>query len=359
MSVDPKDIKEFFPETRVEGSGEVVIELRNLHKYFGVKAKSILFSKTIGNIKAVDGIDLQVYKGEVLGLVGESGSGKSTVAKLIVDLETPTEGEVWYRNYNVHALKSRKDKLAFRRRVQLVFQDPYNSLNPRKLIRDILREPLQIHFPEMNRKEQDAKIVELLNTVGMEDYHALRYPHEFSGGQRQRIGIARAIIMEPEVILADEPVSALDVSVQASVLNLMQELQEKMGLTMIFVAHDLSVIKHVSNRVAVMYLGRIMELGPAEQVFNKPTHPYTVSLLSAIPLPNPDIKRKRIILEGDIPSPINIPSGCRFHTRCYKAQDICKKETPKFEYKRDGQYAACFFPEEKPILEILEMYGEE
>lgn len=347
------EVEEFFPETVINGERNVILELRNVRKYYGVKAKTILFSKTVGNIKAVDGIDLQLYQGEVLGLVGESGCGKSTLAKMIVNLEEPTEGEIWYRDQNIAELDNRAKELAFRRKVQLIFQDPYSSLNPRKLVRDILREPLKIHFPELTKEELDFRIVKLLKTVGLENYHALRYPHEFSGGQRQRIGIARAVIMEPEIILADEPVSALDVSVQASVLNLMSELQEQLGLTMIFVAHDLSVIKHVSNRVAVMYLGRIVELGPTEDVFNNPTHPYTVALLSAIPTPNPNIIKERIILEGDVPSPISIPPGCRFHTRCYKATDKCKVDDPILEYKRTNQYAACHFAEEPDKYQLV------
>lgn len=347
------EVEEFFPETVINGERNVILELRNVRKYYGVQAKTILFSKTVGNIKAVDGIDLQLYQGEVLGLVGESGCGKSTLAKMIVNLEEPTEGEIWYRDQNIAELDNRAKELAFRRKVQLIFQDPYSSLNPRKLVRDILREPLKIHFPELTKEELDFRIVKLLKTVGLENYHALRYPHEFSGGQRQRIGIARAVIMEPEIILADEPVSALDVSVQASVLNLMSELQEQLGLTMIFVAHDLSVIKHVSNRVAVMYLGRIVELGPTEDVFNNPTHPYTVALLSAIPTPNPNIIKERIILEGDVPSPISIPPGCRFHTRCYKATDKCKVDDPILEYKRTNQYAACHYAEEPDKYQLV------
>ena len=347
-------VEEFFPETNKMETNEVLLEVRNARKYFSVQAKSIIFSKNVGSVKAVDGIDLQLYKGETLGLVGESGCGKSTFAKLLINLEKPTTGEVYYRDTNIHKTTNRKEELKFRRSVQLVFQDPYSSLNPRKLIRDILREPLKIHFPHLSLVEQDEKIVELLNTVGMEDYHALRYPHEFSGGQRQRIGIARALIMEPEIILADEPVSALDVSVQASVLNLMQDLQEKFGLTMIFIAHDLSVIKHVSNRVAVMYLGKLVEIGSTDDVFTHPVHPYTVALLSAIPFADPDINKERIILEGDVPSPINIPPGCRFAPRCYKAQDKCKVDDPVLELKREGQYAACFFPEEKGIFSFTE-----
>ncbi|MCY3410867.1 MAG: ATP-binding cassette domain-containing protein [Candidatus Heimdallarchaeota archaeon] len=344
--------EEFFPESNKLENAEVCLELRNIRKYYPVQAKSIVFSKNIGYVKAVDGVDLQLYKGETLGIVGESGCGKSTLAKVMINLEEPTTGEAYYRDINIHKVETRVEELKFRRKMQLIFQDPYSSLNPRMLIRDILREPLKIHFPSLSKVQQDQKIVELLNTVGLEGYHALRYPHEFSGGQRQRLGIARALIMEPEIILADEPVSALDVSVQASVLNLMQDLQEAFGLTIVFIAHDLSVIKHVSNRVAVMYLGRIVELAGTEDIFNQPAHPYTVALLSAIPFADPDITKDRIILEGDVPSPINIPDGCRFAPRCYKVQDRCKKEDPIIELKRPGQYVACHFPEDKGVIEF-------
>jgi oligopeptide transport system ATP-binding protein len=350
-SVNTKE-EEFFPETNHLENAEVCLELRNIRKYYPVQEKSIIFSKNIGHVKAVDGVDLQLYKGETLGLVGESGCGKSTLARIMINLEEPTTGAGYYRELNIHDARNRKEELKFRRSVQLIFQDPYSSLNPRMLIRTILREPLKIHFPKMTKEEQDNKIIELLNTVGLESYHALRYPHEFSGGQRQRLGIARALIMEPEILLADEPVSALDVSVQASVLNLMQDLQEKFGLTMVFIAHDLSVIKHVSNRVAVMYLGRILEIASTEDIFNQPGHPYTVALLSAIPFADPDINKQRIILEGDVPSPINIPDGCRFAPRCYKVQDKCKEVEPVLELQRPGQYVACHFIEEKGVFEF-------
>ncbi|MCH8907674.1 MAG: ATP-binding cassette domain-containing protein, partial [Candidatus Heimdallarchaeota archaeon] len=316
LKSDPEE--EIFPGTPRDEEREVVLEIRNLRKYFPLKTSSILFSKVLGYVKAVDGIDLQIFKGEVLGLVGESGCGKSTLSKVIVGLEEPTTGQVWHRNLNLQEIQTKEEELQYRKSVQMVFQDPYNSLNPRRLIKATLAEPLLIHQPHLTQEEQDREVMLLLKKVGLEDYHGFRYPHEFSGGQRQRIGLARALITRPEVIIADEPVSALDVSVQASILNLMQDLQEEFDVSIIFIAHDLSVVKHVSNRVAVMYLGRLVEIGPTDLVFDKPMHPYTVSLLSAIPFPDPDIKKLEIILEGDVPSPINLPSGCIFNPRCYK-----------------------------------------
>jgi oligopeptide transport system ATP-binding protein len=341
---------EVFPGSPKKTDKEVILEVRNLRKYFPIESQSILFSRVVGHIKAVDGVDLQVFKGEVLGLVGESGCGKSTLSKTIVGLEKPTTGQVWYRDLNLHETEIREEELEYHRNVQMVFQDPYNSLNPRRLVRDILREPLEIHRPELSKDEQMQIVHDLLYKVGLEDYHGDRYAHEFSGGQRQRVGLARALIMEPEFILMDEPVSALDVSVQASILNLMSDLQSEFGLTLVFIAHDLSVVKHVSNRVAVMYLGRIVEIGSTDEVFTKPSHPYTVSLLSSIPFADPDIMKKEIILEGDVPSASQIPSGCRFHPRCYKAQDLCKVEDPILEERANGVWSACHFPEDEPVI---------
>lgn len=356
MTAESEDINlqksggEVFPGSPKKADSEVILEIRNVRKYFPIESQSVIFSKVLGHIKAVDGIDLQVFKGEVLGLVGESGCGKSTFSKTIVGLEKPTTGQVWYKDINLHESEIREERLEYHRNVQMVFQDPYNSLNPRRLVKDILREPLEIHKPELSKTEQIKIVNDLLERVGLEYYHGDRYAHEFSGGQRQRIGLARALIMNPEVILADEPVSALDVSVQASILNLMTELQQEFGLTMVFIAHDLSVVKHVSNRVAVMYLGRIVEIGPTDEVFVKPTHPYTVSLLSSIPFPDPDVMKKEIILEGDVPSPANMPSGCRFHPRCYKAEDICAEKDPMLEEKREGVWSACHFPEDEEVI---------
>ncbi len=339
---------DFFPGTPTGKDKDVVLELRNLRKYFPIKSQSIFLSKVVGQIKAVDGVDLQLLKGEILGLVGESGCGKSTLSKTIVGLEKPTTGEVWYRDINFNKTKDRKSIKTFQRNVQMVFQDPYNSLNPRRLVIDTLKEPLQIHG--LAKGNRDEEVYSILKKVGLEDYHAFRYPHEFSGGQRQRIGLARALILKSEVIIADEPVSALDVSVQASILNLMLDLRDEFNISLIFIAHDLSVVKHISDRVAVMYLGKIVEIGPTDKVFDKPAHPYTVSLLSAIPFPDPDIKKKEIILEGDVPSPINLPKGCRFVTRCYKAQERCKEEEPILTEMSENQWAACFFPEMEPVI---------
>jgi oligopeptide transport system ATP-binding protein len=356
-TLDQKNI-EIFPGSPKETTSKAVLELRNIRKYFPIKNQSLLFSQVIGMIKAVDGIDLQLFKGEVLGLVGESGCGKSTLTKVIVGLDEPTTGEVWYRDINFYDSKNKQERMKYHKNVQMVFQDPSNSLNPRRLVKDILREPLIIHNKNLTPDEQIQKVNELLSIVGLEQYHGDRYPHEFSGGQKQRIGLARSLIMNPEIILADEPVSALDVSVQASILNLMLDLQEKFGLTMVFIAHDLSVVRHVSNRVAVMYLGRIVEIGPTDKILIRPTHPYTVSLLSSIPFPDPDITKKQIILEGDVPSPANLPSGCRFHPRCYKAEQKCKDQEPLLEEKRNGIWSACHFPEDEEIIKFEVINGE-
>lgn len=322
-----------------------IITLDNLKKWFPVSQQSILFSRVVANIKAVDGVNLFLNKGETLGLVGESGCGKSTTARVAVKLEEPTEGSVYFKGIDIFQPMSREEELAVKRQLQMVFQDPYSSLNPRRMVLDLIKEPFDIHYPDMLYEEKESRVLEILAKVGLEDYHALRYPHEFSGGQRQRLGIARALAIHPEVILLDEPVSALDVSVQAQILNLLHDLQKDFNLTFMFIAHDLSVIKHVSDRVAVMYLGKIMEMCPTGELFRKTAHPYSVSLLSAIPRPDPRIKMDRIILEGDVPSPINPPSGCPFHPRCYKAQEICSKVTPQLEELEPNHYVSCHFPE--------------
>ncbi len=322
-----------------------IITLDNLKKWFPVSQQSILFSRVVANIKAVDGVNLFLNKGETLGLVGESGCGKSTTARVAVKLEEPTEGSVYFKGIDIFQPMSREEELAVKRQLQMVFQDPYTSLNPRRMVLDLIKEPFDIHYPDMLYEEKESRVLEILAKVGLEDYHALRYPHEFSGGQRQRLGIARSLAIHPEVILLDEPVSALDVSVQAQILNLLHDLQKDFNLTFMFIAHDLSVIKHVSDRVAVMYLGKIMEMCPTGELFRKTAHPYSVSLLSAIPRPDPRIKMDRIILEGDVPSPINPPSGCPFHPRCYKAQEICSKVTPQLEELQPNHYVSCHFPE--------------
>ena len=322
-----------------------ILNLINLKKWFPVSQQSILFSKVVANIKAVDGVNLFLNKGETLGLVGESGCGKSTTARVSVKLEEPTEGSVYFKGVDVFRPMVKEEELSIKRQLQMVFQDPYSSLNPRRMILDIIKEPYDIHFPDMTYEEKESRVLEILAKVGLEDYHALRYPHEFSGGQRQRLGIARALAINPEVILLDEPVSALDVSVQAQILNLLHDLQIDFDLTYMFIAHDLSVIKHVSDRVAVMYLGKIMEMCPTGELFRRTAHPYSVSLLSAIPRPDPRIKMDRIILEGDVPSPIDPPPGCPFHPRCYKAQEICSQATPLLEQIEPDHYVACHFPE--------------
>ncbi|MEA2070192.1 MAG: ABC transporter ATP-binding protein [Asgard group archaeon] len=327
---------------------QVLLELIDLRKWFPVKEQSFIGSRKVADVKAVDGVNLTIYKGETLGLVGESGCGKTTTGKLIVKLENPTTGQILYKNQDVYGFHSKQDEMHFKRNVQMIFQDPYSSLDPRMLVLDIIAEGLDVHEPKMGKKTRDQIVFDLLNKVGLEDYHAMRYPHEFSGGQRQRIGIARAIAINPELIVADEPVSALDVSVQAQILNLMQDLQKEFNLTYIFIAHDLSVIKHVSDRVAVMYLGTIVEYGENSQVFYNTSHPYTVSLMSAIPRPDPRRKMKRIVLPGEPPSAMDVPPGCRFHPRCYKSDgDKCVKEDPPVVEVEPGHYVKCHYPEFK------------
>ena len=319
-----------------------ILEVRDLKKYFPIKKG--LFSRTVGNVKALDGVSFDVRTGEVLGLVGESGCGKTTAGRCILQLTPPTSGSVKFEGQELVGL-SRGELRPLRRRMQIVFQDPYSSLNPRLTVGSTLREALTIHKLASGRAAQD-RVAELLTLVGLSPSHAARYPHEFSGGQRQRIGIARALAVEPQLIVADEPVSALDVSVQEQVVNLLRDLQRRLNLTYIFVAHDLSVVKHLSDRVAVMYLGTIVELASSKALYEHPRHPYTVSLLSAIPVPDPDRRRNRIVLTGDVPSPANPPSGCRFHTRCYMAQPICSQDVPLLREIAPGHFSACHFAEQ-------------
>ena len=304
---------------------EVLLNVENLCQYY--KVSKGLFGKT-QYVKAVDGVNFQVYKGEVFGIVGESGCGKSTLGKTICKLIEPTSGKIEFEGRDITDL-SRKEMREVRKDMQMVFQDPYASLNPRMSVRNIVAEPLKIQGLDAGRQETDKKVIELLQKVGLDSYHAVRYPHEFSGGQRQRIGIARAIAINPKLIIADEPVSALDVSIQSQVLNLMNQLKREMGLTYIFVAHDLSVVEHISDRVGVMYLGNFVEIADKESLYVNPLHPYTQALLSAVPIPDPTIKRERIILQGNIPSPLNAPKGCKFHTRCPKCMDICAEIPPE------------------------------
>jgi oligopeptide transport system ATP-binding protein len=321
-----------------------LVEVKDLYKYFPIHAG--LLSRHIGDVKAVDGVDFAIAPGETLGLVGESGSGKTTIGRVILRLLTATSGEVWFDGRNI--LNCNREELRkLRKEMQIIFQDPFASLNPRMTVGEIVGEPLKIHHLA-NGKAAQARVQELLRLVGLQPYHANRYPHEFSGGQRQRVGIARALAVNPKFIVCDEPVSALDVSIQAQVINLLEDLQAQLGLTYLFIAHDLSVVRHISTRVAVMYVGKIMELANRDDLYENPLHPYTQSLLSAIPIPDPHVeqRRKRIVLTGDIPSPVNPPSGCRFHTRCPIAFDRCKVEIPPFTEYRPGHFAACHWVEE-------------
>ncbi|MCM3748284.1 dipeptide ABC transporter ATP-binding protein [Paenibacillus pasadenensis] len=321
-------------------SNETLIEVKHIKKYFPIKKG--LLSRVVGQVKAVDDISLEIKKGETFGLVGESGCGKSTLGRVILRLQSATEGEVIYGGENIHALGSSKLR-DLRQDLQIIFQDPFGSLNPRFLVSDIIGEPLRVHT-DMKSAQIDARVVELMELVGLDASRRNRYPHEFSGGQRQRIGIARAIALNPKFIVADEAVSALDVSVQSQVLNLLARLQKDLGLTFLFIAHGLNVVRHISDRVGVMYLGKMAEVGPTEELYNKPLHPYTAALLSSIPRPNPALKRERIILKGDVPSPANPPSGCRFHPRCPIAKDRCKAEEPLLREALPGRQVSCHFP---------------
>ncbi|MEA4884559.1 MAG: dipeptide ABC transporter ATP-binding protein [Clostridia bacterium] len=321
---------------------EKLLEVKDLVKHFPMKSRG-MFSKGSGVVKAVDGVSFSIQGGETLGLVGESGCGKSTTGRLILRLIEPTSGKVAFDGVDVRSL-GKRDLRALRREMQIVFQDPYASLNPRMTVGQIIGEPLEVHgVPHGGEKQK--RIQELLDVVGLSPYHASRYPHEFSGGQRQRIGIARALAVNPKLIVCDEPVSALDVSIQAQVINLLQDLQANLGLTYLFIAHDLSVVKHISDRVAVMYLGRLVELTSKETLYRSPMHPYTQALLSAVPVPDPERKKHRILLEGEIPSPINPPSGCRFHPRCPHAQEVCSAEDPVFTEVDEGHFVACHLHE--------------
>lgn len=315
-----------------------LIRVLNLKKYFPVK--SGIFSKIVGWVKAVDDISFTIKKGETLGLVGESGCGKTTLGRTILLLTKPTSGKIFFENIDLTNLNG-KEIRNLRRQMQIIFQDPFASLNPRMTIGDILGEPFKIHRL-LKGKQLKEKIEELMRIVGLDPRHIKRYPHEFSGGQRQRIGIARAIALNPKFIVADEPVSALDVSIQSQIINLLEELQDKFNLTYLFIAHDLNVVHHISNRIAVMYLGKIIELASSEELFNNPLHPYTKALLSAIPKSHPKEKVKKILLKGEVPSPINPPKGCNFHPRCfYPIKEICKNEPPKLLDKGNNHFVSC------------------
>ncbi|MCX4845495.1 ABC transporter ATP-binding protein [Streptomyces sp. NBC_00893] len=338
--------------------GEPILQVRNLVKHFPL-SQGILFKRQVGAVKAVDGVSFDLYQGETLGIVGESGCGKSTVARLLMALDTATSGEVFYKGQDITRLSGRALK-AVRRNIQMVFQDPYTSLNPRMTVGDIIGEPFDIHPEVAPKGDRRARVQELLDVVGLNPEYINRYPHQFSGGQRQRIGIARGLALNPEIIICDEPVSALDVSVQAQVINLMEKLQDEFNLSYVFIAHDLSIVRHISDRVGVMYLGKMAEIGTDAEIYDHPTHPYTQALLSAVPVPDPEARERgeRIILTGDVPSPANPPSGCRFRTRCWKAQDKCSTELPllavpeRFKGKDTpaAHESACHFAEEKDIV---------
>lgn len=317
-------------------SSEYLVEVKDLKQYFPINTG--MFSKT--DLKAVDGVSFSIKPGETLGLVGESGCGKTTVGRTLLRLYEPTGGEVYFNG----ELVTDKNMNALRKEMQMVFQDPYSSLDPRMTVEDIIGEPLDVHKLYKTKAERREKILELMELVGLNAEHATRYAHEFSGGQRQRIGIARALAVNPKFIVCDEPVSALDVSIQAQVVNMFEDLQEKLGVAYLFIAHDLLIVRHISDRIAVMYLGKIVEIGDADEVYEHPQHPYTESLLSAVPIPDPKItrQRKRIILEGDVPSPMNLPTGCAFRTRCRYATEKCAQECPTLQDKGDGHMVACW-----------------
>jgi len=317
-----------------------LLEVKNLKKYFPIKGG--IFSKAIGYVYAVDGVSFYLNEGESLGLVGESGCGKSTTARVILRLIEPTDGEILFEGKDICKLDN-KEMRSIRRDMQIVFQDPYASLDPRRTVEQIIGEPLNV-FEIGTKKERKERIVYLLQKVGLSPDHARRYPHEFSGGQRQRIGIARALALNPKLIIGDEPVSALDVSIQAQVINLMEDIQKEFKLSYIIIAHDLAVVEHICDRIAVMYLGRIVELARDKELYSSPVHPYTVALLSAIPVPDPNITKKRIILEGDVPSPMRPPPGCHFHTRCPRKKKECETTIPKLTEIGDGHSVACHLP---------------
>jgi len=337
----------------METTDNIILEVKGLKEYFPIH--SGFFQRVVGHVKAVDGVSFFIRENEVLGLVGESGCGKTTTGRTILRLYDPTAGEIWYRRLAGELIDishiSQKEMKPLRREMRMIFQDPYSSLNPRFTVKDIIGEPLIIHNIARG-KEMEDRVGELMRAVGLDPAYMRRYPHEFSGGQRQRIGLARTLSLSPRLIIADEPVSALDVSIQAQVLNLLQELQERLGLTLLFIAHDLSVVEHVSDRIAVMYVGKLVEVAETEEVLRNPLHPYTEALISAVPPADPAIRLNRIILEGDVPSPANPPPGCVFHPRCRYARDVCSQEEPKLAEVEPGHYASCHLAAELSLQGI-------
>lgn len=338
----------------MSSNSDYILEVKNLQQYFPIR--SGLLQRVVSNIKAVDGVSFSLQTGEVLGLVGESGCGKTTTGRSILRLYEPTGGEVWYRKTDgtrVDVTKlSQKEMKPLRREMRMIFQDPFSSLNPRMTVRDIIGEPLIIHRVARGRELED-RVGQLMSSVGLNPSYMRRYPHEFSGGQRQRIGLARTLGLNPRLIVADEPVSALDVSVQAQVINLLQELQEELGLTLLFIAHDLSVVEHICDRIAVMYVGKLAEIAESEELLAHPKHPYTEALVSAVPPADPDIRPTRIILEGDVPSPANPPPGCVFHPRCRYAESICEREVPQLREVSPGHFAACHLSEQLDLQGVV------
>ncbi len=338
----------------VSSGDDVVLEVRDVKKHFPL-TRGIVFRRTVGHVKAVDGVSLQLKRGETLGVVGESGCGKSTLGRLLMGLERPTDGSIKLLGEEMAGLSSRGLR-RMRRNIQIVLQDPYSSLDPRMTVGDIVGEPYDVHTDVVEGKDRRKAVQDLLDVVGLNPDHINRYPHQFSGGQRQRIGIARALALRPKILVCDEPVSALDVSVQAQVVNLFERLQDEFGLSYVFIAHDLSVVRHISDRVMVMYLGKAVEVGDEDQIYEHPTHPYTQALLSAVPVPDPRLRGQRdhIVLQGDVPSPANPPSGCRFRTRCWKAQDICATEEPLL-VNRDasGHPSACHFASVRDVIHAV------